>query len=433
MSNDMQEQFPFDPPPPPVDPGASYGHWAPDPHWGPPAWPPAAPARNRSRFMQRTLIAGLAIVCVGAGGGTAWAITSATLTRTPTTASLPSGNSQTGEAPNSTGDNGTGGTGSNTTGNGGTASSAEVAAIDAATVDINAITAAHTGEVAGTGMIITSSGLVLTNNHVIDNTVNITAQIDGAGTTYKVNVIGYDASDDVALVQLVGASGLATVPIGNSDNVNIGDSLTVIGNALGKGGTPAVVTGVVSQLDQQITASDESGDTESLTGMLQLQANIEPGDSGGPEINAAGQVIGMTTAGSTSGNPNQETGATTGFAIPINKAMQIVAEIRAGSGPNIHIGNAAELGIQVGAPTASETLPGAYVAEVLPSTPAASLGMVAGDRIVAINGITITSQNDLHKAMEGFKSGQSVSLTWIDPNGTSHTGSLTLGLALWPD
>ena len=300
MSSDMQEHLPFDPPPPPAEPaGAAYGHWAPDPHWGPPAWPPAAPARSRSRFMQRTLIAGLAIVCVGAGGGTAWAITSATLTRTPTTASLPAGN-QTGEAPNSTGDNRTGGTAPS---NGGTASSAAVAAIDAATVDINALTAAHTGEVAGTGMIITSSGLVLTNNHVIDNTVNITAQIDGTGTTYKVNVIGYDASDDVALVQLVGASGLATVPIGNSDKVNIGDSLTVIGNALGKGGTPAVVTGIVSQLDQQITASDESGDTENLTGMLQVQADIEPGDSGGPEINAAGQVIGMTTAGSTSGNP----------------------------------------------------------------------------------------------------------------------------------
>ena len=200
---------PLDPPPPPAEPaGAAYGHWAPDPHWGPPAWPPATPARGRSRFMQRTLIAGLAIVCVGAGGGTAWAITSATLTRTPTTASLPAGN-QTGEAPNSTGDNPTGGTAPSSSG---TASSAAVAAIDAATVDINALTAAHTGEVAGTGMIITSSGLVLTNNHVIDNTVNITAQIDGAGTTYKVSVVGYDASDDVALVQLVGASGLPTVP-----------------------------------------------------------------------------------------------------------------------------------------------------------------------------------------------------------------------------
>ena len=432
MSSDMQEHHPFDPPPPPpVDPtGAAYGHWAPDPNWGPPAWPPAAPARRRSTFMQRTLIAGLAIVCVGAGGGTAWAITSATLTRNPATTSLPTGSSQSGEAPNSTGDNGAGGA---TTGNGGTASSAAIAAIDAATVDINALTAAHTGQVAGTGMIITSSGLVLTNNHVIDNTVNITAQINGTGTAYKVKVIGYDASDDVALVQLVGASNLPTVPIGDSDKVNVGDPLTVIGNALGKGGTPAVVTGVVSQLDQQITASDESGSTESLTGMLQVQANIEPGDSGGPEINAAGQVIGMTTAGSTSGNPNQEAAATTGFAIPINKAMQIVAEIRAGGGPHIHLGNAAELGIQVGQPTATQTLPGAYVAQILPGTPAAGLGMVANDRIVDINNITITSANDLHKAMEGFSSSQTVSLTWIDPNGASHTAPLTLGLALWPD
>jgi S1-C subfamily serine protease len=430
MSSDM-EQLPADPPPPPVDPaGAVYGHWAPDPTWGPPAWPPAAPARHRSTFMRRTLIAGLAIVCVGAGGGTAWAITSATLARTPATASLPTGSSQSGEAPNSTGDNGNGST---ATGNGGTASSTAIAAIDAATVDINALTAAHTGEVAGTGMVISPSGLVLTNNHVIDNTVNITARIDGAGTTYTVKVIGYDAPDDVALVQLVGASGLATVPIGNSDQVNVGDSLTVIGNALGKGGTPAVVTGVVAQLDQQITASDESGDTENLTGMIQVQANIEPGDSGGPEINAAGQVVGMTTAGSTSGNPNQETGATTGFAIPINKAMQIVAEIRAGSGPNIHIGNAAELGIQVAQATSAQPLPGAYVSGVIANTPAASLGVARNDRIVKINDITITSSNDLHKAMEGFNAGQTVPLTWIDANGTSHTGPLTLSLAPWAD
>ena len=276
---------------------------------------------------------------------------------------------------------------------------------------------------------------MLTNNHVIDNTVNITAQIDGAGTTYKVNVIGYDATDDVALVQLVGASGLATVPHRQLGQASTSATpLTVIGNALGKGGTPAVVTGVVSQLDQQITASDESGDTESLTGMIQVQANIEPGDSGGPEINAAGQVVGMTTAGSTSGNPNQETGATTGFAIPINKAMQIVAEIRAGSGPNIHIGNAAELGHPGRAadrqrrPCPVRTSP-----PFSPGTPAAGLGMVANDRIVKINDITITSSNDLHKAMQGFNAGQTVSLTWIDPNGTSHTAPLTLGLAPWAD
>ena len=86
----------------------------------------------------------------------------------------------------------------------------------------------------------------------------------------------------------------------------------------------------MTQLGAQITASDDSGDNETLTGMIQVSAAIEPGDSGGPEVNSAGQVIGMTTAGQTSGNPNQAAGSTTGFAIPINKAMSIISEIRAG-------------------------------------------------------------------------------------------------------
>jgi S1-C subfamily serine protease len=281
-------------------------------------------------------------------------------------------------------------------------------------------------------MIITSSGEVLTNNHVIDNVINITAQINGAGTVYKATVVGYDATDDVALLQLQGASNLPTVPIGNSSNVIVGDQLTVIGNALGKGGTPAVVSGVVSQLDQQITASDESGVTENLTGMLQVEANIQPGDSGGPEVNSAGQVVGMTTAGSQSNVPSgQETSATTGFAIPINKALQIVSEIRSGSGPNIHIGNAAELGIQVA--QARGAVPGAVVAGVLPNTPAASSGIAANDVIVKIDNQTIASSSDLHKAIQGYSNGQSPVVTWLDPAGVSHSARITLGLANWAD
>ncbi len=230
---------------------------------------------------------------------------------------------------------------------GGALSAATVARIDLSVVDINADVAGGTGQVAGTGMIITSNGLVLTNNHVIDHTVNITAQIDGAGTTYKVKVIGYDYKDDVALVQLENASNLPTIPLGDSSKVSVGDAITVLGNALGKGGTPAEVTGTIAGLGAQITASDDSGNTEALTGMLQVSAAIQPGDSGGPEVNSAGQVIGMTTAGQTSGNPGQETASTTGFAIPVNKAMTIIAEIRSGSGTNIHIGNAALLGVAV--------------------------------------------------------------------------------------
>jgi len=423
MTSEMQDYRPFEtPPPPPGEPaGAVYGHWSADPSWGPPSWPPSAAPSGRSRAMRRTMIALLAAACVGVGGGAGWALTSAALTN-HSTASLSPGTSN----PNGSGSTGTGGTSPS---NGSSGSGVDIAKIDAAVVDINAAVAGNpTATVSGTGMIITSSGEVLTNNHVIDGTVNITAQVDGTGPTYKVTVLGYDAADDVALVKLQGASGLPTVSLGDSSKLSVGDQLTVIGNALGRGGTPAVVSGVVAQLDQTVTASDETGDQETLSGMIELTADIQPGDSGGPEVNSAGQVVGMTTAGQENGSGRQQT-ATTGFAVPINKAMQIVNEIRSGSGANVHIGNAALLGVAI----TSGGVNGALVQNTSAGGPAANAGIVPGDRITSIGGHTVTNSNDLHNAMENFSGGQSVSITWTDTAGTSHTATITLGSATFPD
>jgi len=428
MTDEMQDYRPNDPPPPPGEPaGGYYSPWSADPLWGPPSWPPPQQAPRGSGF-RRTALAVFAIACVGAGGGTAWALTT-TSASSPSTASQPSGG--TGQNP------GSGGVTPST----GTISAATVAQIDSAVVDINADTAGGDGEVAGTGMIITSNGEVLTNNHVIDDTVNIRAQIDGTGTVYQVKVLGYDASDDVALVQLVGASGLPTVPIGDSSALTPGDSITVLGNAEGKGGTPAEVTGTVSDLDQTITASDDSGDNETLTGMLEVNAAIEPGDSGGPEINSAGKVIGMTTAGQTSGNPGRETASTTGFAIPINKALQIITEIRDGNGPHIHIGYAALLGVEVSTDqpvtqpdcATSEATTGAWVSVVEPNSPASNTGLAACGRITGIGGTSVANQNDLHNAMEGFVAGQTVTITWMDSSAQTHSATITLGTATFPD
>jgi S1-C subfamily serine protease len=436
MTNEMHDFLPPDPPPPPGEPaGAAYGPWSSDPQWGPPSWPPAPQRGRGSSGFRRTALAVFAIACVGAGGGTAWALTT-TSASTPST-TLPSGGSTgTGGAPNSSG-------GAPSTG--GTLSAATIAKLDSAIVDITADTASPGGQVAGTGMIITSNGEVLTNNHVIDDTVNIRAQIDGTGPGYQVKVIGYDLSDDVALVQLVGASNLPTIPIGNSSTVSVGDQITVLGNALGKGGTPAVSGGTVAQTSTTITASDTTGNNETLTGMIQVSAPIQPGDSGGPEVNAAGQVIGMTTAGETSGNPNLQAGSKTGYAIPINKAMQIVSEIRTGSGPNIHIGLAALLGVAVAdrqpvpAPdgsgancSASRAMTGAWVSGVT-GNPAAGAGVTACVRITSIGGTTITNTSNLHTAMAAFSVGQTVTLTWVDASGASHSASVTLGQATFPD
>src|ERR1700726_393644 len=261
MTNEMQEFPPPNPPPPPGEPpGAAYGHWSSDPQWGPPGWPPAPQGRRGGARLRRTALAVFAIACVGAGGGTAWALTTASIA-TPSTTSPSGGSTGTGGANNN------GGTVPST---GGTLSASTVARLDSAIVDITADTASPGGQVAGTGMVITSNGEVLTNNHVIDDTVNIRAQIDGTGKVYQVKVIGYDLSDDVALVQLVGASNLPTVPIGDSSKLSTGDSITVLGNALGKGGTPAESNGTVTLLNTTITASDTSGNNETLTGMIQV-------------------------------------------------------------------------------------------------------------------------------------------------------------------
>jgi S1-C subfamily serine protease len=171
--------------------------------------------------------------------------------------------------------------------------------VDPGLVDIVSTLGDQNAEAAGTGMVVTSSGEVLTNNHVIDGATSIKATDVGNGRTYTAKVVGYDKSNDVAVIQLQGASGLTTVSFGDSSQVAVGQSVVGLGNAGGKGGTPSVVTGTVTALNQSITAGDEgSGSSENLTGMIETNANIQPGDSGGPLVNSAGQVIGIDTAAS---------------------------------------------------------------------------------------------------------------------------------------
>ena len=150
---------------------------------------------------------------------------------------------------------------------------------------------------AGTGMVINADGLVLTNNHVIEDSTKITATVTSTGKTYPARVVGYDQTGDVALIQLQNASGLTTVPIGNSSSVKAGEAVVAMGNAEGQG-TITATAGHVTALNQTITASDEAGSTtsETLYGMIQTNADIVPGDSGGPLASSAG-VIGMDTAG----------------------------------------------------------------------------------------------------------------------------------------
>ena len=192
---------------------------------------------------------------------------------------------------------------------------------------------------AGTGMVINADGLVLTNNHVIAGATKITAKVSATGRTYPATVVGYDRTGDIALIRLNGASGLKTVPLGNSTAVRIGSAVVALGNAEGQG-TVVTAAGQVTALNQTITAADQgsTADTETLHGMIETNADIVPGDSGGPLASSASQVIGMdTAANSVSAGQQQQSAA--GYAIPINTALSVARQIAAGqASPTISIG-----------------------------------------------------------------------------------------------
>src|SRR5947207_5305073 len=223
--------------------------------------------------------------------------------------------------------------------------------VDPALVDVVSTEGDQGATAAGTGIVLTSNGEVLTNNHVIRGATSIKVTDVGNGRTYTAKVVGYDASRDVAVIQLQNASGLTTANLGDSSGVQTGDAVTALGNAGGKGGTPSVATGAVTALNQSITASDEGSgaNSEQLTGLIETNADIQPGDSGGALVNSFGQVVGMNTAASSGTQFQSQSGqpAEQAYAIPIDNAETIARQIEAGQGSStVHIGATAFLGIE---------------------------------------------------------------------------------------
>ena len=288
---------------------------------------------------------------------------------------------------------------------------------------------------AGTGLVLTSSGEVLTNNHVINGATSIKVTDIGNGRTYQANVVGYDQTKDVAVLQLRGASGLQTVNLGDSSTVAVGQKVVALGNAEGRGGTPSVVTGKVTGLNSAITAAEEgSGTSERLSGLINHNAPIQPGDSGGPLVNTAGQVIGIDTAGSSSSSPYQaaQTTATSAFAIPINEALSIARQIEAGgASATVHIGTTGFLGVEVSSASnaATQGVPsgsGAAIAGVLPGGAAEKAGITAGDVITSVGGQPVSSPSALQAAMEQHRAGDSVRIGWTDQSGQAQSATVTL-------
>ncbi|HEX9693435.1 MAG TPA: trypsin-like peptidase domain-containing protein [Actinomycetota bacterium] len=382
------------PPPPPPSPS--------QPH--PPASPPPA-ARRPGRIVAAILAA---LLLVGAGAGLGWG-----LTRDQGSPRAIGGSS-----------------------NGQAATSLDVQAIadrvEPAVVDINTEIQGSFGQIgrgAGTGMLLTSSGEVLTNNHVIQGATKIEVSITGRSGTYPATVVGVDFKDDVALLQVQGVSGLPTVTLADSSDLVLGQEVVAMGNALGQGGSPSVSEGTVSALERSITVV---GEEEPLTGLIQMDAPIQPGDSGGPLVDSSARVVGMITAAARS-NFGQSI-SSIGFAIPTNDALGIVREIRAGNetstiviGPTgfLGVGGVQDLDSETAARLGLNVTSGALILSVRPGAPAESAGITPESVITGIGGQRVSSADALRTAIYQHDPGEQIRVTWVDGSGT-HSATVRL-------
>jgi S1-C subfamily serine protease len=305
---------------------------------------------------------------------------------------------------------------------------------DAAIVDVVTTLGYQNGQAAGTGIVLTSSGEILTNHHVIQGSTSITVKVSNSSQTYKATVVGFDATDDIAILQAEGASGLTTAPLGNSSAVTVDQLVVAIGNALNKPGLPTVTEGTVTQVGRSISVSGDSGTVEQLKNLLETSAPLQPGNSGGPLLDTGGQVIGINTAASGGNIPDG--GTNDGYAIPINDALTIAHQIEsAHSTATVHIGASPFLGVQVrggaqdfgggGAPGSSSGS-GVLVAGVESGTPAESAGIAAGDQIIAVAGTTVSSQSELTSALSAKHPGDTVTVTWVDQSNSQHQATIRL-------
>jgi len=302
--------------------------------------------------------------------------------------------------------------------------------VDPAVAVVNTTLAGGRGEAAGTGMVISSSGEILTNNHVIESSSSVRVQIGGKGRNYPADVLGYNVAEDVALLKVNGVSGLDTIK--TDDTVTVGEPIVALGNAGGRGGSPDASPGAVRGMGQTIQVGDAGG-SQTLRNLIRIDATLQPGDSGGPLVDADGQVVGMNTAASSGGGFRLRTSSSEGYAVPIKTAITVANQIRSGQGNgDTHVGDRAFLGVSIrslgqsGSRSGRSSRSSALVEDVQSNSPADDAGLQQGDTIVALAGKSITSLDDLTSALAPHHPRDKVDVGWVDENGDHHNAQVTL-------
>ena len=271
---------------------------------------------------------------------------------------------------------------------------------------------------AGSGVIISSDGYILTCAHVVSGASNITVSI--GDKDYPATLVGEDTTSDIAVVK-VDATGLTPATVGNSDNLKVGESVMAVGNPLGElGGT--VTSGIVSALNRSVSIQGSS--SVNTMSLIQMDASVSPGNSGGGLFNMNGELVGIVNAKSSDSDAEG-----LGFAIPVNDAVKVAQELL----ENGYVTGRPYLGISYYAVTDAQTAAqlgvnayGVYIVEVVKGGPADKAGLQAGDRIVSVDGSEVATQSDLGTLMQNHKAGDTIEIT-VARGGQMQTVTVTLG------
>ncbi|AHH21850.1 putative serine protease [Nocardia nova SH22a] len=298
---------------------------------------------------------------------------------------------------------------------------AVAAAVEPELVNINVSIRPSGMGAAGSGIVLSADGEILTSHHVVKGAEKISVGDLGNGSHYPATVLGYDSDEDIALLSLTGAGALPVARIGSSAGVQIGDQILAIGNAGGTG-SPTATPGAVTALDASIVARDTADlSRKALIGMIEVAAPVASGQSGGALVDRTGAVIGVVTAAS--GEVARSEGHASGYAVPIDRALNVVRQIRTGIPTDtVHIGPTATLGVL----TSDAQPSGARVDVAVYGMPAFAAGVNAGEVIVSVDGRQVTSAQTLKAALNVRRPDDVVNLDLIEPDGTRRSLEVTL-------